>query len=414
MKLKFDRELIKKYGGFLAGAVALIFIYKFLDNFGLITTIIFSAFGHVFEILMPILIGLVLAYFLFRPMRGIEKFIFKIIPKSQNHSSAVRLISILVVYIITIILIILFFYATIPSVIESLTGFGNQMPEYLKKIDELLGRGLAKGGAVQDILAALKYTIEGLQILTPRDIMNQVAAYYGTNPESIKDISSVALIFVKGTVKFIVSFFIVFFTGFYIMLDKEKITRQIDRFAKALMNKTLYNGSRWAAITTDNIFYKYFTGKILTSIFIGFLCYLGFLIIGVSYAPLIAMIIGVTNVIPYFGPIIGAVFGITITLMDDPVKALWLSIVVLIVLQFDGNILVPNVLGKIVELNPFWVLVSVVVGGSLFGLLGMFVAIPMFAVIKVFFEEALTRWEIHRESLALEGPQPDERKVKFQ
>jgi len=88
---------------------------------------------------------------------------------------------------------------------------------------------------------------------------------------------------------------------------------------------------------------------------------------------------------------------------------LWLSIVIISVLQFDGNILVPNVLGKIVELNPFWVLVSVVVGGSLFGLLGMFVAIPMFAVIKVFFEEALTRWETYRERIKSEdGSELDE------
>ncbi|HEY5557431.1 AI-2E family transporter [Acetobacterium sp.] len=409
MKLKFDRELIKKYCYLLVGAVALIFIYKILDNFGSITTIIFSAIGSIFGILMPILIGVVLAYFLFRPMRGIEKFVYKIMPKSQEHTGGVRLIAILIVYIITIILIILFFYATIPSVIESLTSFVNQMPGNLTKIDELLGRSLAQGGAAQDILASLKFTIDGLQVLTPRDMMNQLAAYYGTNPGSIKDISSVALIFVKGTVGFIISFFIVFFTGFYLMLDKEKITQQIDRFAKALMNKTLYNGSRWAAITADNIFYKYFTGKILTSILIGFLCYLGFLVMGVTYAPLIAMIIGVMNVIPYFGPIIGAVFGITITLIDDPVKALWLTIWIIIVLQFDGNILVPNVLGKIVELNPFWVLVSVVVGGSLFGIVGMFVAIPMFAVIKVFFEEVLTRWEIHRERLRMDdGSEPDE------
>jgi len=409
LKLKFDMELIKKYCYLLVGAIALIFIYKILDNFGSITTIIFSAIGSIFGILMPILIGVVLAYFLFRPMRGIEKFVYKMIPKSQEHTGGVRLIAILIVYIITIILIILFFYATIPSVIESLTSFVNQMPGNLTKIDELLGRSLAQGGAAQDILASLKLTIDGLQVLTPRDMMNQLAAYYGTNPGSIKDISSVALIFVKGTVGFIISFFIVFFTGFYLMLDKEKITQQIDRFAKALMNKTLYNGSRWAAITTDNIFYKYFTGKILTSILIGFLCYLGFLVIGVTYAPLIAMIIGVMNVIPYFGPIIGAAFGITITLIDDPVKALWLSIWIIMVLQFDGNILVPNVLGKIVELNPFWVLVSVVVGGSLFGLLGMFVAIPMFAVIKVFFEEVLTRWEIHRERLRVDdGSELDE------
>jgi len=161
----------------------------------------------------------------------------------------------------------------------------------------------------------------------------------------------------------------------------------------------LYNGSHWAILTIDEIFYKYFTGKILTSMLIGFLFYLGLLVIGVEYAPLFGVIVAITNVIPYFGPIIGAVPAVIITFIDEPVKALWVGIWILVVQQFDGNVLAPNVLGKIVELNPFWVLFSVIVGGSLFGVLGMFVAIPMFAVIKVFFEEALTRWERKKELL---------------
>ncbi|MGV8907089.1 MAG: AI-2E family transporter [Acetobacterium sp.] len=404
MKLKFDMELIKKYSYFLAAAAGLLVIYKFLDNFGLIAGTFSGVIRETFKILMPILIGVVLAYFLFKPMRGIEKFVFKLIPKSRKYARGVRLLAILIVYIITITLIILFFYATIPSVINSLTDLINQTPEILTKIDELLGRSLAKGGAGQDIVVSLKATIDGLQSLTPRDITNQIASYFGTNPESVKEIGGVALLFLKGTVGFIISFFIVFFTGLYLMLDKEKIIQELDRFAKAVMNKTLYNGLHWAAITIDGIFYKYFTGKILTSMLIGFIYYLGLLMIGVEYAPLFGLIVGVTNVIPYFGPIIGAIPGLAITLIDDPVKALWVGIWILVVQQFDGNVLAPNVLGKLVELNPFWVLVSVVVGGSLFGLVGMFVAIPMFAVIKVFFEEALTRWEMHQGKQALAGP----------
>ncbi|WP_242852546.1 AI-2E family transporter [Acetobacterium bakii] len=399
MKLKLDMELIKKYSYILVGALLLIFIYKILDNFGTVANTFLNTLRGIIKILMPILIGLVLAYFLFRPMRGIEKFIYKLLPKSRKHPGGVRLGAILIVYIITITLIVLFFYATIPSVFDSLTGLINQMPDSLVKIDEMLGRTMAKGGPAQDILAGLNGTIDGLQNLTSRDIMNQITSYFGTNPDSIKEISNVAFIFVKGTVGFIISFFIVFFIGLYLMLDKEKVFQQVDRFAKAVMSKKIYNGSHWAGITIDDIFYKYFTGKILTSMLIGFLFYLGLLMIGVEYAPLFGMIVGVTNVIPYFGPIIGAVPAVVITLIDDPIKAVWVAICIIIVQQFDGNVLAPNVLGKIVELNPFWVLISVIIGGSLFGILGLFVAIPMCAVIKVFIEEALTRWERKKERL---------------
>ena len=399
MKFKIDMELVKKYSYFLVGALILLLIYKLLDNFAVVTATVGGVITGALEVLMPILVGVVLAYFLFRPMRGIEKFVFKTIPKSQNQPRTIRLISILIVYVITIILIVLFFYATIPSVIESLTGLIAQTPEYLTIIDNYLGESLAKGGAAKDILTELKVAIDSLQNMTAMDVLNQITSYFGANPDSIKNLGNFAFVFLKGTIGFVISFFIVFFVGLYLMLDKEKISDQVDRFAKAMLNKTLYNGSHWAILTIDEIFYKYFTGKILTSMLIGFLFYLGLLVIGVEYAPLFGVIVAITNVIPYFGPIIGAVPAVIITFIDDPAKALWAGIWILVVQQFDGNVLAPNVLGKIVELNPFWVLFSVIVGGSLFGVLGMFVVIPMFAVIKVFFEEALTRWELKKEQL---------------
>jgi predicted PurR-regulated permease PerM len=399
VKFKIDMELVKKYSYFLVGALILVLIYKLLDNFGVVTATIGGTITSTLEVLMPILAGVVLAYFLFRPMRGIEKFVLKTIPKSQSRARTVRLISILIVYVITIILIVLFFYATIPSVIESLTGLIAQTPQYLTIIDNYLGESLAKGGAAKDILTELKVAIDSLQNMTAMDVLNQITSYFGANPDSIKNIGNFAFVFLKGTIGFVISFFIVFFVGLYLMLDKEKISDQVDRFAKAVLNKTLYNGSHWAILTIDEIFYKYFTGKILTSMLIGFLFYLGLLVIGVEYAPLFGVIVAITNVIPYFGPIIGAVPAVIITFIDEPVKALWVGIWILVVQQFDGNVLAPNVLGKIVELNPFWVLFSVIVGGSLFGIPGMFVAIPMFAVIKVFFEEGLTRWERKKEML---------------
>ncbi|UYO63479.1 AI-2E family transporter [Acetobacterium wieringae] len=291
MKFKIDQELVKKYSYLLVGILILILSYKLLDNFGVVTQTLSGMITRTLEVLMPILLGVVLAYFLFRPMRGVEKFIFKTVPRSQNKARVVRLLSILIVYVITIILIVLFFYATIPSVIESLTGLIAQTPEYLTIIDNYLGESLAKGGAAQDILTELKVAIDSLQNMTAMDVLNQLTTYFGANPDSIKNIGNFAFVFLKGTIGFVITF------------------------------------------------------------------------------------------------------------IDDPSKAFWVAIWILVVQQFDGNVLAPNVLGKIVELNPFWVLFSVIVGGSLFGLLGMFVAIPMFAVIKVFFEEGLTRWERKKEAL---------------
>ena len=144
--------------------------------------------------------------------------------------------------------------------------------------------------------------------------------------------------------------------------------------------------------------------EFLTSAFIGFLMYLGLVVLHVQYAPLIGLIVGVTNVIPYFGPIVGSVPGILLTLMYNPMLALEVAIWNLIVQQFDGNVLGPNVLGHIVELNPFWVLVSVMIGGSILGPFGMFVAIPVGAVIRVFINEWMRRKEEKQKTKALPLP----------
>jgi predicted PurR-regulated permease PerM len=226
------------------------------------------------------------------------------------------------------------------------------------------------------------------------DSINFITSSLGITSQAI---GNAAFLLIKGTFGFVASFFIVFFIGLYTMLDKEKIIEQIARFFQAVMSDKVYSASDWVVKTIDSIFYKYFSGKLFTSILIGFLFYLGLLIINVQYAPLFAVVVGVLNMIPYFGPILGAIPAILITLIDDPVKALWVGILILVVQQFDGNVLAPSVLGKIVELNPFWVLVSVVVGGSMFGILGMFIAIPMFAVIKVFLEEGIRRFEMRKE-----------------
>lgn len=394
-KVKFfeEREFLKKYGYLFLGALLLLLFYKLLNSFGSVFFNIKLFFGSIISVLMPILIGIVVAYFLFKPMRGIEKYIFKFFPKTKKKPGIIRLLSTLFVYAISLSLIVLFFNAVIPSIIESLTVLILKTPDFFAITNKFLGDNIANGGVFQEILQGLQDALTYFQNLTSLEMMNLIISSFGITPETFMDIRDAAFLVIKSTVGFIISFFIVFFIGLYTMLDKEKIIQQIDRFSRIILSEKMYSGLHWAVLTIDNIFYKYFTGKIFTSIFIGFLFYLGLLIIGVDYAPLFAMIVGATNMIPYFGPIIGAIPAVLITLIESPIRALWVAILILIVQQFDGNVLAPNVLGKIMELNPFWVLVSVVVGGSLFGILGMFVAIPVFGVIKVFMEEWLERRE---------------------
>ncbi|MDK2936743.1 MAG: hypothetical protein PWP62_1751 [Eubacteriaceae bacterium] len=394
MKFFRENELFKRYLPLFLGALGLMLVYKFLDNVGLVVSTVTDFFNSTIEVMMPILIGVVVAYLLFKPMHGLEKFIYRNFEMSQKKPKAVRLISIFVVYTITIILFVLFFNAVIPSIIESLANLVVQMPTFMEVLNDFLGDSVSQGGITQELFKSLQESVNYLQSMDTNDIINFITSSLGITSQAI---GNAAFLLIKGTFGFVASFFIVFFIGLYTMLDKEKIIEQIARFFQAVMSDKVYSASDWVVKTIDSIFYKYFSGKLFTSILIGFLFYLGLLIINVQYAPLFAVVVGVLNMIPYFGPILGAIPAILITLIDDPVKALWVGILILVVQQFDGNVLAPSVLGKIVELNPFWVLVSVVVGGSMFGILGMFIAIPMFAVIKVFLEEGIRRFEMRKE-----------------
>jgi predicted PurR-regulated permease PerM len=389
-----ENELFKRYLPLFLGALGLMLVYKFLDNVGLVVSTVTDFFNSTIEVMMPILIGVVVAYLLFKPMHGLEKFIYRNFEMSQKKPKAVRLISIFVVYTITIILFVLFFNAVIPSIIESLANLVVQMPTFMEILNDFLGDSVSQGGITQELFKSLQESVNYLQSMDTNDSINFITSSLGITSQAI---GNAAFLLIKGTFGFVASFFIVFFIGLYTMLDKEKIIEQIARFFQAVMSDKVYSASDWVVKTIDSIFYKYFSGKLFTSILIGFLFYLGLLIINVQYAPLFAVVVGVLNMIPYFGPILGAIPAILITLIDDPVKALWVGILILVVQQFDGNVLAPSVLGKIVELNPFWVLVSVVVGGSMFGILGMFIAIPMFAVIKVFLEEGIRRFEMRKE-----------------
>ena len=377
MRIKFDKQYLKYYTYAVLGVITIILFYKILDNLGFILSAVSNVVGSAFEILLPIIMGAVLAYFLFRPMRWIEKKAFKYIKGSEKKPKLVRLLAVLVIYVITIIVVILFMYISIPAIIDSVVGLVSSIPTYAAEINAFLINLSQRGGFFKDLVDMIQLDLSSVQNLNAKDTMDFIFAVG----------------FAKGTTSFLIGFVAVFFAGFYLMLDKENIESQLKRLNRAIMSPKANNGFNWAIRTIDGVFYKYFSGKIMTSALIGLICYIGLLVLRVEYAPLIALVVGVTNVIPYFGPIIGAIPGIFLTLLYSPAKALGVAIWILAVQQFDGNILGPNVLGKIVELNPFWVLFCVMVGGSLFGPLGMFVAIPFFAVIKVFVTEALVRWE---------------------
>jgi len=174
--------------------------------------------------------------------------------------------------------------------------------------------------------------------------------------------------------------FVGLITAFYLLMDKERFSAQTKKVCYALFSpETCYSLIYWTR-KAGRIFAGFINGKILDSLIIGVLCYLLMLLLKLEYAVLISVIVGVTNIIPFFGPFIGAIPSILILLVVNPFSALTFAILILILQQIDGNIIGPLILGDYVGISSLWIMISIVIGGGLFGFTGMLLSVPVFAL----------------------------------
>ena len=167
----------------------------------------------------------------------------------------------------------------------------------------------------------------------------------------------------------------------YMSLDKENLLHLIKSLTYSVLPTHTANFLTLYTMDAKNVFQQYIVGNILDSFIVGIVCWLGMMLLHIPYAPMIGFIVGVTNVIPVFGPFLGAIPVILLLLMINPMNALVFAVFILILQQIDGNVLKPIILGDKLGISGFWILFSVTVGGSLFGVTGMFLGVPVFALV---------------------------------
>ena len=194
-----------------------------------------------------------------------------------------------------------------------------------------------------------------------------------------------------GAVGFLTDFFIGIIISIYFLNSKDTFLAQIKKVILATFKESTAQEIFEGAAFTNKTFGGFISGKIIDSIIIGIICFLVMSIFGWEYSLLISCIVGITNIIPFFGPFIGAIPSVLLLLMMNPWHALYFAIFAILLQQFDGNILGPKILGDSTGLESFWVLFAVLVGGGLFGFIGMIVGIPVFAVIYYYVGRQLNR-----------------------
>lgn len=335
------------------------------------------------SILSPVLVGLVMAYLLAPIVNWIERLIRSglgrikgLEGKTIPHAAGwLRAVSILLTWAIVLLLLYLMFSVVIPQLVDSVVMLINNAETYYDKIYTWIVNLLDKNPTVEDWVNKNldTYYKNLLDILTNKILPGA--------QQMLTTITGGLISGIWGLVSFAMDFLVGIIVSVYMLAMKEQ---SLARCCKLLYGVCKEDHARWIARAVrraDGIFSGFVRGKLLDSLIIGILCLIGCTLLKMPYAPLVSLIVGVTNVIPFFGPFIGAIPATLLILIQSPIKAIWFVLFVLVLQQLDGNVIGPKILGNTTGLSSFWVLFSILLFGGLWGFVGMIVGVPLFAVI---------------------------------
>lgn len=371
---------------------AAILLYKLYDNFAEAVGLV----GRLIRILGPFVGGFVLAFFMHGPSNLLEKQFLKL--KGKWWAKLARPLALAITYIALLGVLALLFYLVIPAVVESISALVAAMPDYYASVMNVVDTMVEPGGMleslgledkVQEVYNSLLGTLT--EMVTTENVVT-----------AIRGVGNVATSIINVVIAVIVSL--------YMLGGREHLIAAVKNFLSLFLKPhTLATVSDYTR-RTGTIFYKYFYGAFLDSLCVGIVVSIGLLIFRVPYAVLLGMALGLMNMIPYFGAIVGCVVIALVTLLTNGFyTALGVAIYIIVIQQVDANIIQPRVVGDSVGLRPIYVLLSVTLFGGLFGFWGVFLAPPLMAIIQMFVRDATIA---RKKKLAVESAAPQDEETK--
>jgi len=343
-------------------AVAVIFVYKTLDSFTEITKWI----SNLLSVLSPFIIGILVAYLFYIPCRKIESIYKKI--KMKFLAKRARILSIVTIYLIAILICTLAIKFVLPSITKNIVDLTANLQNYYNDALETVNN-LPEDSIFNKINA--KEIIEEIKQI---DITKYISM------SSLADYAKGAM----GIISDVFSFFVALIVSVYILIERTEILNFIKKLLKVSVKKNTYKNLGKYFNKTNDVFFKFISGQLIDALVIGILTSIAMLILDVKYAVLLGVLIAVSNLIPYIGAIIGVSIAAIITIFTGGLsQAIWMAIVVTILQQIDANIINPKIIGNTLKISPILVIFAVTVSGAYFGILGMFLAVPIIAVIKI-------------------------------
>ena len=363
-----DSEYFKWGLTFFCSLAAAIVVYSLFSKIGVIG----GLFAKLFKILVPIFMGIIFAYLLNPLAKYLEKHAAawtagQLFNDGKEHKKFKKAFAIVLTYLIVLLVLTLVIIFVLPNLLESIQILITNIPAYVNSVYEWLKEIFKNSPEIISSLESINDNImEYLRnIIVPS--MDTIANSIATG--------------ITGVVTGIIDVFIGLIASVYLLADKDNFVKGAKKVLMAILPKKAYDTSMTTLKYTDKVFGGYLIARIIDSSIIAVITFVIFAIFGIPYSILFAVIIGVTNIIPYFGPIIGAVPCGLIILIIDPGKCLTYVILVFLIQQFDGNYLGPKLIGDKTGIKSFWVLFSILLFGGLFGFVGMIFGVPIFAVI---------------------------------
>lgn len=361
-----EKKVITKWLYWFTFAVAVIVVYKVLDKFGEITTWL----KGLISILYPFIMAIILAYLFYIPCRGIEGRLRK-----MGLKKGARVLSIFIVYAIAIIFCVLVIKFVIPTASESIMDLVSNLPNYYTKAIEAI-----KEMPEDSILNKINATqmIEGLGDIDLKQYFR------------LENLGQ----YIKGVLGLATTLFDIFVTlvvSIYILAERSDILNFARRFCKAIFKNDTYKDIGKNFRRSNEVFFKFLSSQLLDGFVVGIMVSIAMSILHVKYAVLLGFMIGLFNLIPYLGAVIAVAVAVIITALTGGVsQAIWMAVTVIILQQIDANIINPRITGNSLNISPILVIFSVTVFGAYFGIIGMFLAVPIVTVIKLSIEDYIS------------------------
>lgn len=329
---------------------------------------IFKYFLFLLGIVSPFIAGAALAFVLKIPMNFFIKLLSKV--KNEKFKKFIEPLALLITLIILGAFITLVTYLIIPQLINAVKALEEKIPEFIKRLVEFLKKNswtAVYGENLEKTISKLSWD----------KVFDKVKGFFdGSNSKIYTSIIGTA----SGIFGAFMDSFLAFVFAIYILLDKKGLERQFKKLIKALFKEKSAYIFHVLSITHNN-FYYFVKGQVFDAIILGLLTFVGMIILRLPYGPMISVIAATSDLVPLVGPFIGTALGVVFILIESPTKALIYLIYSLVIQQIQGNFIYPKIVGGALSIPPMWSLFAIIVGGSLYGIIGMWVFVPLFAVV---------------------------------